>query len=322
MRLIVERQQMEFENAGRQLCHGISFSEHEPAPTLRLRRSDTWINESLEANRHLRVSVGELKFCLGYVTMNGDGSRNTIPCPKNKAIRTGTQCEGCRRLDQTKFMHHFHKTGEAPAGLKKYLEQPHFLYIASFAHGATKVGTTSTQSKWSRLAQQGAVIARYIAKASDGAAIRVLEDLVTEHVGLSQQVRQKSKIKGLTSWEFNYAQLDELNGDLAQQARGFLSSQRGLDAYGIELRDERWEQPNFAQPVVAAWDARTLHTWTAAVADSTMKFRLRGVLGQSLLVDQGEQSSLRLIDAAELKTRNVSLSDEYGEFEQEQSALF
>ncbi|WP_313813673.1 DUF2797 domain-containing protein [Glutamicibacter sp.] len=313
---------MEFENAARQLCHGISFSQHEPDPILRLRRGETWINESLAANRHVQLRVGELKFCLGYVTMNDDGSRNMLPCPKNKAVRTGTQCEGCRRLDQTKFMHHFHKTGEAPAGLKKYLEQPHFLYIASFAHGVTKVGTTSTQSKWSRLAQQGAVIARYVAKAPDGAAIRVLEDLVTQHVGLSQQVRQKSKIKGLTSWELNYAGLDEINSGSARQTREFLAGQRGLDAYGIELLDEFWEQPRFAVPVVSAWDRHTLHPWGASIPDSTLNFRLRGVLGQSLLVDHGDESTLRLIDAAELKTRDVRISDDNSEFQEEQSALF
>src|SRR5699024_7340149 len=224
-----------------------------------LRQAANWRTEYLEPNRVLSLEIGDLKFCLGYVTMNKDGSRNTLPCPKTKALRTGTQCDRCRRMDQTKFMHHFHKTGEAPEGLRKYLEQPHFLYIASFAHGVTKVGTTSTQSKWSRLAQQGAVIARYIAGAADGAAIRVLEDLITEHVGLGQQVRQKSKVKGLTSWELNLASLDEINDAAAAEARNFLSAQRGLETYGIELRDEQWEQPEYAQRVVEAWDAHSLH---------------------------------------------------------------
>lgn len=313
---------MELETASRQLCHGISFSKHEPSPVLRLRRGETWINEELAKNRRLRLQVGEHKFCLGYVTMNADGSRNSMPCPKDRAVRTGSQCEGCRRRDQTKFMHHFHKTGEAPAGLRKYLEQPHFLYIASFAHGVTKVGTTSTQSRWSRLAQQGAVIARYIAGAPDGAAVRVIEDLVTEHVGLSQQVRQKSKIKGLTSWEMNLAQLDEINTEKANAAREFLSSQRSLQAYGIELLDELWQQPDFARPVVSAWDSQVLHPWTDSIADSTLTFRLRGVLGQSLLVDQGPDSTLRIIDAAELKTRSMTVAEEHGEYDQEQSALF
>ncbi|WP_246857056.1 DUF2797 domain-containing protein [Glutamicibacter sp. ZJUTW] len=313
---------MEFASATRQLCHGISFAEHEPAPMLRLRSGETWGTEYLEAGRSLALEIGELKFCLGYITMKADGSRNTLPCPKNQALRTGTQCESCRRLDQSKFMHHFHKTGEAPEGLRKYLEQPHFLYIASFAHGATKVGTTSTSSKWTRLAQQGAVIARYVARANDGAAIRVLEDLVTEHVGLSQQVRQKSKVKGLASWELDYAQLDQINADAAGRARDFLGAQRGLEAYGVQLRDELWEQPAFARPVIGAWDAHALHAWTTALPGSTVNLRIRGVLGQSILVDSGDGTTLRVLDAAELKTREVAVVEQRGDFKEEQSALF
>jgi len=313
---------MELASVSRQLCHGIGFSQHEQAPMLRLRTGENWKTEYLELNRSLSLVVGDLKFCLGYITMNRDGSRNVLPCPKTKALRTGTQCESCRRLDHSKFMHHFHKTGEAPEGMRKYLEQPHFLYIASFAHGATKVGTTSTQSEWARLAQQGAVIARYIARANDGTAIRVLEDLVTEHVGLSQQVRQKSKIKGLVGWELDYQQLDAINGQAANQARDFLAAQRGLETYGVQLRDELWEQPGFARPVIDAWSTRALHAWSSPVPGARHKLRIRGVLGQSIMADSGDGTTLRLLDAAELKTRQVDLAEERGEFREEQSALF
>lgn len=313
---------MELASASRQLCHGISFSEHEIAPMLRLREGENWQTEYLELQRSVSLAVGETKFCLGYITMNKDGSRNTLPCPKTRALRTGTQCETCRRLDHSKFMHHFHKTGEAPEGMRKYLEQPHFLYIASFAHGVTKVGTTSTQSKWTRLAQQGAVIARYIARAADGTAIRVLEDLVTEHVALTQQVRQKSKIKGLVSWELDYEQLDAINQQAAERTRDFLGAQRGLETYGVELRDELWEQPAFARPVVDAWNARSLHAWSTPLPGSTAELRIRGVLGQSLMADSGEGTTLRLLDAAELKTRELRLAAQHGDFHEEQSALF
>lgn len=313
---------MEFAHETRQLCHGISFSEHEPDPMLRLRRAEHWHTEYLAPGRQLSLAIGELKHCLGHVRMNPDGSRQNLPCPKSKALRTGTQCESCRRRDQTKFMHHFHKTGEAPEGLRKYLEQPHFLYIAGFANGATKVGTASTQSKFSRLAQQGAVSARYIARAADGAAIRVLEDLLTEHVGLSQQVRQKAKARGLSSWELDYAGLEELTAAAAQRARDFLSAQRGLAGYGIELRDEPWVQPAFARPVIEAWDARRLHAWNAPLPGSTVNLRIRGVLGQSILADSGDGSTLRLLDAAELKTREVVIADRPAELFEEHPALF
>ncbi|MGP9608514.1 DUF2797 domain-containing protein [Glutamicibacter sp. AOP33-2CA-4] len=313
---------MILERENRQLCHGISFSQNEPDPMLRLRRGDDWINEPLRENRSITLSVGETKFCLGYVSMRADGSRSLHPCPKLKGLKTGTQCDGCRRLDQSKFMHQFHKTGEAPEGLRKYLEQPHFLYVASFAQGATKVGTTSVQSKWTRLAQQGAVAARYVARAADGAAIRVLEDLVTEHVGLKQQIRQKSKVKGLTSWEMDAASLDAANASAARRTQSFLESQGELSTYGVELLDQRWEQPAFAREVIRAWDAKSLHPWAGAVPGSELNLRIRGVLGQTILVDSGAETTLRLLDAAELKTRVVSVKEQRGEFFEEQSPLF
>lgn len=313
---------MDFPSESRQLCHGLSFSQHEPTPVLRFRATTRWINEPMRVNRSIRLDVSELKFCLGYITMNEDGSRNTLPCPKNKPVRTGTQCESCGRMDQSKFMHHFHKTGEAPAGMRKYLEQPHFLYVASFAHGAIKVGTTSTQSKWSRLAQQGAVIATYIARTNDGVAIRVLEDLVTEHVGLRQQVRQKSKIAGLTSWELDYAGLQMRTAAAAKQARDFLAAQRGLETYGVQLLDEVWEQPDFARPVVEAWNSHSVHPWESSIPDSVLNIRIRGVLGQALLVDSGDGTTVRLLDVAQLKSREVTLGEQRGDFREEQSALF
>lgn len=313
---------MILERENRQLCHGISFSPHESVPVLRLRRADSWVNEPLAANRSVTLKVGQRKYCLGYVSMHEDGSRTLHPCPKLKGLNTGTQCEGCRRLDQSKFMHQFHKTGEAPAGLRKYLEQPHFLYVASFAHGVTKVGTTSTQSKWTRLAQQGAVSARYVARAGDGAAIRILEDLVTEHVGLKQQVRQKSKVKGLTSWELDATSLDELNLAEAKRTQKFLASQGELSAYGVELLDQHWVQPRYAQEVVSAWDSKLLHPWTQPLTGNEVHLRIRGVLGQTILVDSGENTTLRLLDAAELKTREVSVQEQRDEFYEEQSPLF
>lgn len=300
---------MELERVEQPICHGISFSPSEPAPVLRLRQGEQWINEPLSSGREFSLLTGELKWCLGYVTMSSAGERRHLICPKRKALNTGTQCAGCRRLDQTKFMHHFHRTGEAPAGMRRYLEQPHFLYVASFADGATKVGTTSTQSKWSRLATQGAVSARYIARANDGAAIRVLEDLVTEHCGLRQQIRQKAKIKGLCSWDYDAQSLQTLNTSEAHRAKDFLSHQRGLESYGITLLDEPWEHPAYSRRVIDAWNKRAIHQFSGPLQGESVSVQLHGVLGQGLLVDTGPGSALMILDAAQLKTHALEMGE-------------
>ena len=137
---------MELVSDFRQLCHGISFSEHEPAPMLRLRQAANW--RPRVSGTQSCAEPGNWRPQILPGLRHDEQGRFTqhLAVPKTKALRTGTQCDRCRRMDQTKFMHHFHKTGEAPEGLRKYLEQPHFLYIASFAHGVTKVGTTSRRA--------------------------------------------------------------------------------------------------------------------------------------------------------------------------------
>ncbi|MCW4464113.1 DUF2797 domain-containing protein [Glutamicibacter sp. MNS18] len=313
---------MELARQSMALCHGIGFSPTERSPFLRLRHGGQWINEPLDEGRTFSLQIGETKWCLGYVRMSDDGRRSHHICPRTKALNSGTQCAACRRLDQTKFMHHFHKTGEAPEGLRRYLEQPHFLYVASFANGTTKVGTTSTQSKWTRLVTQGAVSARYIARAADGAAIRILEDLVTEHCGLRQQVRQKAKIQGLCSWEHNLDSLESLNTGQAERARAFLAAQRGLEGYGITLLDEPWQQPEYGRSVVRAWDDRSLQAWPGGLPGRKISLQLRGVLGQSLMVDTGPETNLVVLDAAELKTRSLRVGPAHFGEQGGQSSLF
>ncbi|WP_347037670.1 hypothetical protein AAHB37_13160 [Glutamicibacter halophytocola] len=101
-----------------------------------------------------------------------------------------------------------------------------------------------------------------------------------------------------------------------------MAAQRGLETYGVQPRDELWEQPGFARPVIDAWSTRALHAWSSPVPGARHKLRIRGVLGQSIMADSGDGTTLRLLDAAELKTRQVDLAEERGEFREEQSALF
>lgn len=69
------------------------------------------------------------------------------------------------------------------------MAQPHWLYLATFADGTTKVGTTAGPRKRSRLAEQGALFATYLAASPDGRRVRFLEDALTSRLGLTQTVR-------------------------------------------------------------------------------------------------------------------------------------
>lgn len=152
----------------------------------------------LAAGDWLRFSVRQgPRLCLGSFAVHGPMTATHTPCPRSAAAERGYQCGGCFGRDDFRFMHDIHydtpRSGAVPAGLKAYLSQEHWLYIATFAGGATKVGTASGTRKWGRLAEQGAVVACYVAQAQDGRIVRLLEDTVTESLGLSQQVRSAAR---------------------------------------------------------------------------------------------------------------------------------
>ncbi|WP_449373895.1 hypothetical protein [Arthrobacter psychrolactophilus] len=157
------------------LVRGISSG---PAgPVLSLQTDDGAARLPLAAGQWLRFEVlsGDgipSRFCLGFTRLQESGEHEHFPCPSGQPAERGFQCGACFSKDQLRLMHDFHRSGQGSVGLKAYLAQQHWLYIATFADGTTKVGTASERSKWSRLAEQGALVARYVARAQDGAVVQ------------------------------------------------------------------------------------------------------------------------------------------------------
>ena len=158
-----------------------------PSPTL-----------TLDAGTRLGFRLAAAgKHCLGHHKVHGPADRDHVLCPDRAPAARGSQCERCFVLDDSRLIHDFHRGGRVPPGLRAYLMQPHWLYVATFANGASKVGTASHPRKWNRLAEQGAVVARYVARAEDGRVVRLLEDMITRDAGLPQQVRAAAKAAAL-----------------------------------------------------------------------------------------------------------------------------
>ena len=174
------------------------------------------------------------KHCLGHHKVHGPADRDHVLCPARAQAVKGSQCERCFVVDDSRLIHDFHRGGRVPPGLRAYLMQPHWLYIATFASGASKVGTAADLRKWKRLAEQGAVVARYVARADDGRVVRILEDLVTRDAGLPQQVRSAAKAAALTG-PAPAVELDALNSRLAGGVRELLA---GVGGGGFEVVDE------------------------------------------------------------------------------------
>ena len=144
-----------------------------------------------------------------------------------------------------------HDPTAAPAHIRAYLGQPHWLYVDIFADGTTKVGTVAQARLDSRLAEQGAFAAFYVARTADGYGIRRVEDAVSSAFGLRQAVPAKWKLRALE------AAIDAPahHAALARQLdliRQYLTTLVGIDGLTVLDTAQPWQVPPCATAAFAA----------------------------------------------------------------------
>lgn len=271
---------------------------------------------ALDAGTRLgfRLADGR-RHCLGHARVFSPRAREHVPCPARSQAAKGTQCERCFMVDDFRLMHDFHRGGRVPPGLRSYLMQPHWLYVATFAGGTSKVGTASHLRKWNRLAEQGAVVARYVALAEDGRVVRLLEDLVTREAGLVQQVRSAAKAAALTDPRPG-GELDGLNRRHAEEVRTLLA---GSAVGGFETVDEQWVRPGQAARLCGA-SAR--HAYPHGMDRGSHGFTLKALCGSHGLASIEESGLDFVVNLGLLKARHVELGEFHSEVPAVQEALF
>ncbi|WP_347108120.1 DUF2797 domain-containing protein [Paenarthrobacter sp. S56] len=221
-------------------------------------------------------------------------------------------------------MHDFHRGGPVPPGLRAYLMQPHWLYVATFAGGATKVGTASAPRKWNRLAEQGAVHASYVALAEDGRVVRVLEDLVTREVGLVQQVRSAAKAAALVEPRTG-VELRSINRNHAAAVRDVLS---GLAMAGFTVVEEEWDRPALAHQLCNERPPGAIrHPYPAPFDGGGHGLRVHSMSGAIALAglpdaDGVEVEGTFVADLGALKGRRIELGRHVTEIPALQDSLF
>ncbi len=173
------------------------------APELRIRRARDAsvlvplagfaINYAIERDRE--------RFCIGHKPFR-DASVPWVDCD-NVPLHDGRTCDRCAASDATfaSQLHHAHTMarGELDPAVLRHLEQPNQLYLAAFRDGSVKVGTSTTPRREIRLVEQGAWVARIVADADNGFAVRVIEDQATVTLGLPQSVAIGRKLDGLVA---------------------------------------------------------------------------------------------------------------------------
>ncbi|UKA65754.1 DUF2797 domain-containing protein [Arthrobacter sp. FW306-05-C] len=320
----------------RYLVHGV-FWEGPPAdqpaepdktaddgggPVLRLQSPEGEFREiALRRGHRLGFQVAEPgRFCLGHVQMRQAGSRSHVLCASAAPAIRGKQCERCFILDESRLMHDFHRGGRVTPGLREYLMQEHWLYVATFAGGATKVGTASGPRKWNRLAEQGAAVARYVARAQDGRVVRILEDLVTADVGLTQQVRSSAKAEALLQ-PLPATALDAVNARAARDVRALLA-RTAVD--GFEPVDEQWSRPAHADALNgdAIFGNKPRHAYPHALEAGQHGFGIAALSGANALARLDGSDADFVVNLSQLAARTIVLGDFVSEVPAVQEALF
>ncbi|MHA7268211.1 DUF2797 domain-containing protein [Arthrobacter sp. HLT1-20] len=300
------------------LVRGVSWNVDGPSLSVTMDDGDSSVPLTAGQWLRFRIRAGDgvpPRYCLGYVSVAGAAQSQHIPCPSGLSAERGFQCGSCFARDDLRHMHDFHRSGYAPAGMRDYLAQPHWLYIATFADGTTKVGTASQLSKWRRLAEQGAVVAQYVALARDGAVVRLLEDSVTNGLGLTQFVRAAAKLASLLS-PLPIAELEAGNQAAAGVVREFLQN-HGLE--GFEVVRERWEPSSFAHALTAGGPRVG---YPQPLDRGTHGMRIESMLGPCALVAVDDSEVSFVVDLAGLKGRKILFGDYTTEVPALQESLF
>lgn len=310
----------------RYLVHGVFWDGPAPGPAaasggrppaMRLQDPDGAITAlPLDAGTRLGFRLAAAgKHCLGHHLVHGPADRDHVLCPDQAAAAKGSQCGRCFVLDDSRLIHDFHRGGRVPPGLRAYLMQPHWLYVATFANGASKVGTASHPRKWNRLAEQGAVVARYVARAEDGRVVRLLEDMITREAGLPQQVRAAAKAAALVA-PAAAVDLDALNGRLAGEVRTLLA---GAGGEGFAVVDERWVRPELSAKVCAP---AARHAYPHDLGAGAHGFRIDSLSGSIALAALDGSGLEFVVNLGQLKARVIELGDHGSDVPAVQESLF
>lgn len=166
----------------------------EKTPLFHVKSPSTNTDEYIHIPSKIHLKNLHERFCVGTtnpLTMEYENC-------SNKVDSNNCQCNKC------KFMYEFYKCVRCHGDgcnvhnntSKTYCDTPHWVYLAYFPGGKIKVGTASAQRKETRLLDQGALHAIYIAHTPDGKTARQIENTIVS-LGTASMVSTSYKMKNL-----------------------------------------------------------------------------------------------------------------------------
>lgn len=258
-----------------------------------------------------RIEVGGLELsydadagrrrCVGHRPFR-DASVPWVDCD-NVPLRGGRTCDSCTAVDATfaSQLHHAHTrgAGELDPALQAKLNQQNHLYLAAFRDGSIKVGTSTVGRVETRLHEQGAWLASVAVTASDGYAVRYLEDAVSSELGLAQSVSTPRKLAGHAQPKGS----DELDRELGRWTRT-------LHRFVAELNDSRFTTTTtqWSNASVASPDWENLHPYTMRLDRGPHHVELMALCGKVAVVRRPGGHDRFVCDLGQIIGLEVELS--------------
>ncbi|GGH57913.1 hypothetical protein [Rothia aerolata] len=266
------------------------------------------------------------RYCAGYSKALVEGVGFSVePCPDSAVISKGKQCARCEARDEFSAMHGIHRGAALTPAAESYASLEHWLYVATFPDGTSKVGTTSLFSKPRRLDEQAVACATYVAHATDGRQVRIWEDLVSKEAGLVQVKQVRSKYKAWTS-PLASSELSTAHEKAVSLATWTLQEAALFEDFIDEeqLMDEKWQPSlsmNRAYESLWAENPAPLNTYSSLL-DSQQGFYFVGATGKFAVVHFGNPDHAFLVNLAELQNRAILPHDSLTQEPQSQASLF
>lgn len=283
---------------GQYVCHGVTWATGNPRLLLAPLPSGPLVYAEI-MNQRLGFAIGTGRWCTGRYQFADTVRVEALACPDRAPAGQSDQCARCFRQDEFRFAHQFHQDGHAPETLRQYMDQPHWLYLATFADGAAKVGTAAEPRKQSRLDEQGALLATYLTKSPDGRAVRHLEDVLARDLNMPQTVRATTKLKAL-------ANLTDLSAASATHDHHVARATDALATTNTSVVLETWTPPAEGDRMRAVGGVRTLYPHD--LCEGEHGFSVVSCVGTQVLAVLGDHDEVDyVLDLGALKGRHITL---------------
>lgn len=232
-------------------------------------------------------------------------------------LQQGRKCIKCSSADAryAANLHQSHKKSidEVPEAFRSHMDQPNLLYLACFADGSLKVGTTTQKRKERRLREQGAIWATIVAKTLNGYTVRILEDLVTDQLSIQQAVSTKRKLAGLANPISRKDAKNKLERSI-REVQAVLEDAQNLD---YEPHVTEWENDALENNL---WS--NVHLYPRDLTNGAHALKIVGMVGRIAALSPEDSSDVFIADLNPL----FGVEMEIGRFDTEellvQDALF